>query len=395
MYVLEDNEAVIKMIIKGRSPTMRHVPEPTELLLIGCSIELIWTPKSKSNLSNCGNWLFLFWKQNSDYIESGATCYHWQKSKISRECQLNNSDSVPSNVQSSRQEALLYVFEENEAVIKMFLKERSPTMRHVSRDHKVALDWLFDRIKLDPKIQIKQVHRHQKPTRRHANQMKFHAWWVESFVVLVQYQPFQFFSVLWYNGKTISTRIREKNELQQKSRPMMNLIVKTPSFVSSSTSVSPGKRNYGNQNPWNPIAKKVEKSGRPDHGTDQFKASDRYYHENFLESFSSASYSKCDDGRAWFSQVWKTEATAPQLSCSIDSILEDEELMKMHVDLQKRFPIYHVCSRCSGGPPLRRGDIYEGKLHNPFKYPMRWEWHCRTGNVGISTANWFVIPENP
>ena len=26
-------------------------PEPTELLLIGCSIELIWTPKSKSNTS--------------------------------------------------------------------------------------------------------------------------------------------------------------------------------------------------------------------------------------------------------------------------------------------------------------------------------------------------------
>ena len=31
---------------------------------------------------------------------------------------LNNVDYVPSNVQSSRQEDLLYVFEENEAVIK-------------------------------------------------------------------------------------------------------------------------------------------------------------------------------------------------------------------------------------------------------------------------------------
>ena len=51
LYEFDDNEAVIKMIIKGRSPTMRHVPEPTELLLIGCSIELIWTPKSKSNTS--------------------------------------------------------------------------------------------------------------------------------------------------------------------------------------------------------------------------------------------------------------------------------------------------------------------------------------------------------
>ena len=70
---------------------------------------------------------------------------------------MKNIDSVPSNVQSSRQEALLYVFEDNEAVIKMIIEGRSPTMRHVSRTHRVALDWLFDRINLDPKIQIKYI----------------------------------------------------------------------------------------------------------------------------------------------------------------------------------------------------------------------------------------------
>ena len=46
---------------------------------------------------------------------------------------LNIIDSVPSNVQSSRQEALLYVFEDNEAVIKIIIKGRNPTMTHVSR----------------------------------------------------------------------------------------------------------------------------------------------------------------------------------------------------------------------------------------------------------------------
>ena len=66
-------------------------------------------------------------------------------------------DSVPSNVQSERQEALLYVFEDNEAVIKMIIKGRSPTMIHISRTHRVALDWLFDRINLDSKIQIKYI----------------------------------------------------------------------------------------------------------------------------------------------------------------------------------------------------------------------------------------------
>ena len=45
----------------------------------------------------------------------------------------------------------LYIVEDNEAVIKMIIKGRSPTMRHVSRIHRVALDWLFDRINLDPK----------------------------------------------------------------------------------------------------------------------------------------------------------------------------------------------------------------------------------------------------
>ena len=70
---------------------------------------------------------------------------------------MEDIDSVPSNVQSERQEALLYVFEDNEAVIKMIIKGRSPTMRHDSRTHTVALDWLFDRINLDSKIQIKHI----------------------------------------------------------------------------------------------------------------------------------------------------------------------------------------------------------------------------------------------
>ena len=64
---------------------------------------------------------------------------------------LDNVDFIPSDVNCSRQEALLYVFEDNEAVINMVVKGRSPTMRHVSRTHRVAFDWLFDRINLDPK----------------------------------------------------------------------------------------------------------------------------------------------------------------------------------------------------------------------------------------------------
>ena len=40
-----------------------------------------------------------------------------------------------------------------------------------------------------------------------------------------------------------------------------------------------------------------------------FEASDHQNHEQFMESFSSTSYSKLDDDRAWSSQEWKTETT--------------------------------------------------------------------------------------
>ena len=90
--------------------------------------------------------------------DSDVHKHHKSHSKIDV---MKDIDSVPSNVQSARQEALLYVFEDNEAVIKMIIKGR-----HVSRTHRVALAWLFDRINLDPKIQIKYIDT-QKPTRRH------------------------------------------------------------------------------------------------------------------------------------------------------------------------------------------------------------------------------------
>ena len=91
--------------------------------------------------------------------EVRSTPHTLQKRKQSQRVinNLDNVDFIPSNVNSSRQKALLYVFEDNKAVIKMIIKGRSPTMRHVSRIHRVAFDWLFDRINLDPKTQIKYI----------------------------------------------------------------------------------------------------------------------------------------------------------------------------------------------------------------------------------------------
>ena len=50
------------------------------------------------------------------------------------------------NAHLPEKESQLYIFEDDETVMKMIIKGRSPTMRHVSRTNRVALDWLFDRI---------------------------------------------------------------------------------------------------------------------------------------------------------------------------------------------------------------------------------------------------------
>ena len=71
--------------------------------------------------------------------------------------QVTEVDHVPTNTRSPQGESQLCIFEDNEAVTKMIVRGRNPTMRHVSRIHRVALDWLFDRIHLESQIQIKHV----------------------------------------------------------------------------------------------------------------------------------------------------------------------------------------------------------------------------------------------
>ena len=74
----------------------------------------------------------------------------------------------------------------------------------------------------------------------------------------------------------------EEERVTAKSKPMMNLVARTPSVVSSSTSVSPVKRYYGKQDPWSSVVAE-DRSGQPDR-------------------FSSTDYSKLDCDRAWSSQ---------------------------------------------------------------------------------------------
>ena len=111
----------------------------------------------------------------------------------------------------------------------------------------------------------------------------------------------QFALIQWRNDLD---KIQEKSESQQ-NRDMMNLIAGTPSFVSSSTSVSPGKKEYGSQDPWKSVAGE-DRPGQPGKETD------------LLESFSSTDYSKLDYDRVWSSQERKAEATTHDRSVRPD-----------------------------------------------------------------------------
>ena len=84
---------------------------------------------------------------------------HVQKmqSLIAEQQILLNVDYVPCNIPEPKHRSKLIVFEDNEAVIKMTIKGRSPNMRHVARTHRIDLDWLFERISRDPSILIKYV----------------------------------------------------------------------------------------------------------------------------------------------------------------------------------------------------------------------------------------------
>ena len=63
-----------------------------------------------------------------------------------------NFDFVTPNAHSSSFRASLHVFEDREAVIRVALEGRS-NVGHVSRTHRVDLDWLFDRINFGTTIQ--------------------------------------------------------------------------------------------------------------------------------------------------------------------------------------------------------------------------------------------------
>ena len=201
---------------------------------------------------------------------------------------MKDIDAVSSNVHSARQEALLYVFEDNEAVIKMIIKGRSPTMRHVSRDHRVALDWLFDRINLDSKIQVKYI----DTKNQLADILTKGNFTRDEWKHLLNLFNICHFSSTACTAAMAKRAQQESGEerVTAKSRPVMNLTARMLSVVSSSTSSNQERTWHGYQDPGKSVAVD-DRSGKPDRP-------------------SPADNSKEDYGRSWSSQEWRSGASA-------------------------------------------------------------------------------------
>ena len=168
-------------------------------------------------------------------------------------------------------------------------------MRHVSRTHRVALDWLFDRINLVPKIQIKYIDT--------KNQLA-------DFLTKGNFTRDEWnhllclFNISHFNSTVCSEAMAKRvqqdsgeDRVTAKSRPMMSFIARTSSNLSSSASESLGKKSFESQSTWSAKAEKEDRTVRPVVDC----------HKQFIESSYSARYSRWDDFKAWSSQEWKAD----------------------------------------------------------------------------------------
>ena len=71
--------------------------------------------------------------------------------------ELLNVDYMPTNIPKLSSRCQLIIMEDNDAVIKMCVKVRSPSMRHLARTHRIDVDALIEGIHTDKGVSIKYV----------------------------------------------------------------------------------------------------------------------------------------------------------------------------------------------------------------------------------------------
>ena len=183
------------------------------------------------------------------------------------------------------------MFEDNEAVINMITKGRSPTMRYVSRTHRVALDWLFGRINLDLEIQIKYIDtKNQLADILTKGNFTRDEW--NHLLCLFNISHFSSTDCSAVMSKRTQKDSGEER-VTAKSKPMMNLVSRcserTPDVLPSTASESPGETRHESQFPLSSRSEQHHKTGRPN------------------EDAYSSSYSEWDVDKTWSSREWKSD----------------------------------------------------------------------------------------
>ena len=164
-------------------------------------------------------------------------------------------------------------------------------MRHVSRTHRVALDWLFDRINLDPTIQIEYIDTKNQLADILAKGNFTRDEW-NHLLCLFNISHFRSTNCL----EVMSKRTQEdagEDRVTAKSKPMMNLVsrcsVRNPNVLASTASESPEKTRHESQIPLSSWNEQQPRTERPVMGA------------------CSSNYSEWNIDEKWSSQEWKSD----------------------------------------------------------------------------------------
>ena len=240
-------------------------------------------------------------------------------------------------------------------MIKMIMKGRSPTMRHVSRTHRVALDWLFDRINLDPKIQIKYIDtKNQLADILTKGNFTRDEW--NHLLTLFNINHFSSTACIAAMAKRAQQESGE-GRATVKSRPMMNLTARTPSFVSSSASSNPVRTSHGYQDLERPVLD--DRTGQP------------------VEK-SRSDYLQKDYGLSWSSQEWKSGGGEHDRSGQPD---ENSWDLLRKVDPHRE---EHLLGRTAHS--ARNEEIIHDRTGQPVSENFRGEAHFENFIIGIETT---------
>ena len=177
-------------------------------------------------------------------------------------------------------------------------------MRHVSRTHRVALDWLFDRINFDPKIQIKYIDtENQLADILTKGNFTRDAW----NHLLCLFNISHFSSSVCSEG--MSKRTQEEpgeDRVTAKTRPMMSLIAhsseRAPSALSYIASESLVKTRQESQSLLSAQAEMYDRTVKLVVCRDT-----SHERHRLVENAHSSSYSEWNIDKTWFSREWNSD----------------------------------------------------------------------------------------